>query len=196
MDIENQITNINVKNPNEVIDFYESNIVYFKNYQGIVNHDKICKFIEVKLYYANSLFDKHYLDKTSEILEEAKELLNKLPSNQKQYIDCHRDVRFLSAIILSKRKQYKEAFKIFKQLHKEDTNHHYYKLWYLHTKLNLFNWFFNSFLVIGVILILIDWIFFGKEKFIIDLGITGVIFLAIAFFAPMILKKLIKLPKQ
>ena len=60
MTIEEQLNNIDWKNHTQVIDFYESNLVYFENYQFINDQEKISDFIDIKLHYSNSA--KYYFD--------------------------------------------------------------------------------------------------------------------------------------
>ena len=159
MSIEKEIKSINVKEPNEVIKFYEENLIYFSNYHQIEDVEKISDFIDVKLHYANSLTDKHHLDKLLNILEEVSFLIGKLPENHWNYIESERHFRFLKGMALGRKCKFNLAYQIFKELTAEDPNHYYYKVWYNYTRFHRFNWIFNSVAIIGGILIFGDIIF-------------------------------------
>lgn len=123
MNIEEQIRQLNFKEPDQVINFYESNRIYFDNFERLENPDKISEFIDIKLYYANSLTDKHYLDKVYGILDDVSKLLNKLPEGHWNYKQSERHLRFLKGMALARQKKFKESYPMFKKLVREDPEH-------------------------------------------------------------------------
>lgn len=194
MNIEEQIRHLNFKNPNEVINFYESNKLYFDNFERLENAEKISDFIDIKLHYANSLIDKHYLERVFSVLNEVSSLLEKLPKDHWNYIQSERHMRFLKGMALGNQKKFKESYPVFKQLIKEDSNHYYYKLWFQHTKFGLYNWIFNWAIGLGIGLLLIDMFFYIvlKNTFPIDLAKIGLIIMAIAYFSQFAMKQYLK----
>jgi hypothetical protein len=181
MNIEDQIIQINFQDPEQIINFYESNRVYYDNYERLDDPEKISEFIDIKLHYANSLTNKHHLDKILRVLEEVSNLLNKLPKNHWNYEKSERHVRFLKGMALARQKKFKESYPIFKKLVKEDPEHYYYKVWYDHTKLGTYNWIFNGVAVLGGVLVFGDIIFSLSDNLPFDVGIVGFIILGLTY---------------
>ncbi|MEP4534018.1 MAG: hypothetical protein ABJ004_13095 [Cyclobacteriaceae bacterium] len=179
--IEDQIREINWKNPNEVIDFYESNALYYNNYQNVDSTDKINDFLTIKLHYANSLFDNSRFAKVTEVLEQVRELLNELGKDHWNYEQSERHERFLTGMVLGKKQQFKASHSIFKRLVKEDPEHYYYQVWYDHTRIGLYNWLFNLFSYGGLALILLDLVFELDEKLTFDPGLVGLVLATFSF---------------
>lgn len=179
--IDEQILRVNWNNVNEVADFYESNMLYFNNYHHLEDLDKINSFIDVKIRYVNVLFDKAQYDKTLNIIEHVKELLPKLGADHWNYQNADRHVRFRTGTILYNKRNYKEAYPIFKQLVKEDPEHHFYQIWYNHTRLGLYTWVFNSISFVGVGLVLLDLIFPSNSDSFFDLGNIGLVLVLLSW---------------
>lgn len=194
MNIEEQLQQLNFKDPNEVIRFYESNRLYFENFDRLENADKISEFIDIKLHYANSLTDKYYLDKVYNVLDGVSQLLKKLPKGHWNYEQSERHLRFLKGMALSNQKKFKESFPIFKKLIEEDKDHHYYKVWYQHTKLGLYNWTFNLAAGLGIAFLLIDMFFYIilKNPLTIDLAKIGMVIMGLAYLSQFGLKQYLK----
>lgn len=157
--IEEQIAQIDWKNHDQVINFYEKNSLYFDNADVVNDKEKISQFIDIKLHYANSLFDKSHFDKVLTIVDQARRLLDKLDTDHWNYGQSDRHIRFLTGMVLGHQKRFKDSYLIFKQLIKEDTDHHHYKVWYQHSKTGLYNWIFNLLFICGVALFVVDMIF-------------------------------------
>ena len=179
--IEEQLNNIDWKNQEQVINFYESNLLYFENYQLINEQEKISEFIDIKLHYANSLFEKSHYDKLLKILEQIEQLLDKLGKDHWNFEQSERHLRFLKGMIYGNKKNFKDSYSIFKELVKEDPNHHYYRIWYNYIKLGLYNWIFNIVAILGGILIIGDLFFSLSDKLHYDLGIIGIIILLTSY---------------
>jgi hypothetical protein len=196
MDVENQIAQINTNDPNQVIEFYESNKLYFDNYQRLDNPDRIGRFLDIKLFYCNSLTDKQHVDKVLNVLNHVDDLLSKLPKDYWSYRESERHSRFLKAMALSNKKKFKESYPLFKQLVTEDPDHHSYKVWFDHAKLGLYNWIFYlaSFTGIACILGYITLSELGIQL-PFDIGNVGIIILGVSFFAQLGLKEYTKRKK-
>ncbi|MFW6351075.1 MAG: hypothetical protein ACOC2E_01695 [Bacteroidota bacterium] len=181
MNIEEQIAQLNFQDHDQVISFYESNRIYFDNYQRLENTEKISEFINIKLHYADSLTDKHYLDKLLPVLDEVSELLQKLPKEHWNYEQSKRHMRFLKGMALGRQKKFKESYSIFKQLIKEEPDHFYYKVWYDHSRLGTYNWLFNGIAIVGGVLIFGDIIFSFSGYLPFDIGMVGVVIVVLAY---------------
>src|SRR5688572_2328757 len=142
MNIEDQLRQIDFRDPEQIIKFYEINRLYYDNYQQIEDPEKISRFIDIKLHYANSLFDKNKLDKLLKVLYEVSALLTMLPTEHWNYAKSERHVRFLRGMVLAKKKKFKESYPIFEELVKEDPEHHFYREWYQMSKTGLYDWIF------------------------------------------------------
>jgi hypothetical protein len=194
MNIEDQKRNLNFKDPNEVIKFYESNRLYFDNFERLESEEKVSEFIDIKLHYANSLTDKHYLEKVFSVLDEVSKLLEKLPKNHWNFVQSERHMRFLKGMALANQKKFKESYPIFKQLIKEDSDHYYYKLWFQHTKFGLYDWIFNWTAGLGIGLLLIDMFFYIilKSPLHVEVAKIGIIIIAVAYIAQFAMKHYLK----
>jgi hypothetical protein len=183
MTVEEQASQINWKDYKQVIDFYNSNRIYFDNYENIIDEDKISNLIDYKLHYCNSLMDKFEFNKVPPVLDQVSELLSKLDINHWNYIDSETHRKFLLGMVLGHKKKFKDAYLIFSALIKINPDHYYYRVWYNHTKLGLYNWVFNTVLVLGAILILLDIVFNLKGKLPFDISIIGFLIIGISYLA-------------
>lgn len=175
MNIEDQLRRIDFRDPDQVIGFYETNRLYFDNYRRLEDPEKISSFIDIKLHYANSLFDKSYFDKVLDVLNEVFYLLKKLPTDHWNLAKSERHVRFLRGMILARKKKFKESYPIFKVLVKEDPEHHIYREWYQASKIGLYDWIFNLAAGLGLIMVLADALYFIilKKSLPVDLALLG-----------------------
>jgi tetratricopeptide (TPR) repeat protein len=196
MTIEEEIEQVDFKDPNQVITFYESNKLYFDNYQRLENQNRISEFIDIKLHYCNSLTDKQHLEKLLRIIPEINELLTKLPKEHWNYIQSERHSKFLNAMALSNQKKFKKSFPIFQRLVKEDPNHHHYKVWHDHAKLGMFQWLFNLGSITGVSLVFL-YIILSENEILLpfDIGNVGIAILGISFFSQLGMKEYFKRKK-
>lgn len=192
MTIEEQLNNIDWKNHTQVIDFYESNLVYFENYQFINDQEKISDFIDIKLHYSNSLFENSHFEKVLKISGQVDELLNRLKNDHWNFEQSKRHSQFLKGMALGNMKRFKESYPIFKSLLKIDPDHYYYKIWYNYTKLGLYNWLFYGLAIVGGILIFGDLLFNLNENLQYDIGIIGIIILLISYLSQKVLKEYFK----
>lgn len=197
MNIEDQIDSINVRNADQVIDFYNENELYFDSYERLSDHDRISKFIDVKLFYCNSLTDKRHIDKVLKTLKHVDALLNKLPTDYPKYNESKRHSDFLKAMALSNQKKYKLSYPLLKNLVNQDPDHHYYRIWYEHAKLGLYSWIFNLFGFIGFSFVIL---YIALSELEIDIGFdignVGIAIMLISFLIHLGLEKYIKRKKN
>lgn len=189
MTIEEQISNIDWNNHKQVIDFYEKNLIYFENYQLISDEDKISDIIDIKLNYANSLFEKSHYAKTLKVIEQVDELLTKLTIEHWNFEDSERFARFLKGMVYGNTKRFRESYSIFKELIIEDPDHHYYQNWYNYSKLGLYNWIFNGITIIGIAFLVVDLLFPYAKNLPYDIGIIGIVIMLASYLAQQGLKK-------
>jgi len=196
MNIDEEIKDINTNDHNQVISFYESNKLYFDNYQRLEDSDRIGKFIDIKLTYCNSLTHKQHIEKLLKTLSEVEELLIKLPVDYWSYKESERHFRFLKAMALSNQKKFKESYPMLKKLITEDSNHYHYKVWFDHAKIGLYNWIFNLMSVAGLGCI-VSYIALSELGFQLpfDLGIVGIVILVVSFLTQVGLKEYTKRKK-
>lgn len=192
MTIEEQLNNIDWKNHTQVIDFYESNLVYFENYQFINGQEKISEFIDIKLHYSNSLFENSHFEKVLKISEQVDELLTRLKNDHWNFEQSKRHSLFLKGMALGNMKRFKESYPIFKYLLKSDPDHYYYKIWYNYAKLGLYNWLFHGLAIVGGILIFGDLLFNLSENLQYDIGVIGIIILLSSYLSRKVLKEYFK----
>jgi len=181
MNIEDQIRQLNFHDTEQVISFYDSNRVYYDNYQRLDDPERISDFIDIKLHYANSLTDKLDLNKVFRILNEVADLLKKLPNDHWNYEKSERHVRFLNGMALARQNKFKKSYPIFKRLIEEDPGHFYYKVWHDHTKLRTYSWIFNGIAILGGILVFGDLIFSLSDNIPLDVGIVGLVILGLTY---------------
>lgn len=179
--IETQLKNVDWNDWNSIVHFYESNSLYFNNYQIITDQEKVDEFISIKLHYANALYHKSQFEKVLTILDHVIELLSKLTPEHRHYKQADRQAQFLKGMVLSNRKSFKESYPIFKRLTAEDPEHHFYKVWLDHTRLGLFNWIFTWLSYIGLALIIMDLVFDLDERLAVDIGTIGLVVVLLSY---------------
>ena len=186
-DINDKMSQVNWKRPEQIIEFYESNQLYYHNYSILTDQDKIAEFIEIKLHYVNSIFNKSHFEKILKILEQVEYLLAKIDTDHPTYAKSEQYARYLKGMVLGHQNKYKLSLKIFEKLVKEDPDHYYYQLWYRHSKLGVYSWIYKTLLIIGISLIFIDIIFNVR-----DILLTNVIrtVFGLAIFSYLTLKGL------
>lgn len=171
--IDDEIDKVDWHNSDSISQFYESNQLYFDNYELIADESRVADFINIKLHYVNALYNKAHYDKVLKILKHVKDLLDKLPKEHWDYLKSERYVRFMTGRVYSDRNKFRDAVHIFKDLVKEDPEHHYYKVWLDHARLGVYNWIFNTVTAVGVILMLLNISFHLDNRTGIKFGLMG-----------------------
>ena len=196
-DIDDKIKQVDWKKSEEIIEFYESNQLYYDNYSILTDQDKIAEFIGIKLYYANAIFEKSHYDKVLRILEEVEQLLEKLDTEHSTYAKSEQYARYLKGMVWGNQKKYKLSLKIFEKLVKEDPDHYYYQLWYKHSKFGVYYWLFGTLITVGVSMILIDIVFYMSGFLLpINLNLIGLILMISSYLTMKILERYFKKTKK
>lgn len=98
-------------------------------------------------------------------------------------------------MILAKTGHFREGHRLFKQLLKEDPDNYYYRLWYNHTRLGLFNWVTNGLLIFGTIAIFFDLLLSLDKVWPIDPGLYGLIIIGLTFVTRWVVRSYFKRKK-
>jgi hypothetical protein len=118
--------------------------------------------------------------------------LERLGHEHWYYVSGERHARFLKGMTLQKTGHFKQSYPLFKQLVQEDPDHHYYRAWYHHAKLGLFNWVSNGCLIFGSIVIFFDLLFSLDKKWPFDPGRVGLIIIGVTFLTQWIVRRYFK----
>lgn len=181
--IEEQLIDLNFTDDAQVIGFYEENQLYFDNYEHISDKPKIQQFIDVKLAYADCLFNKKHFDKVIKLLDEVNELLERLDNDLDFRKSADRNARFLRAMIYSKQRKFRLSYPMFDRLVKEDPEHYYYKLWFTDAQVGRLNWFFNVVYFLGLAFIFGEIFLSIGETISIDFAYLGLGMVVLSFLA-------------
>lgn len=84
MTIESQIDQVDWKNPDAVIAFYESNKLYFDNAGLVTDEGKTHEILKIQLHYADALYGRSKFDKALQMLKQVNDQLERL-GNQHWY---------------------------------------------------------------------------------------------------------------
>lgn len=178
--IDEQAKQIDWKNHITAIQFYESNGLYFDNFQHISDEDRISNCIDYKLFYCNALNSKSEFDKLFIVLEHITYLREKLNQNHWNYIESGNHSSFLKGMALNSTKKHNDAYIIFKKLTQENKDNYHYKTWFDFVSLDRYNWIFNGLIYLGGALCFLDLLFSLDEKMDIDPGTIGLVILALS----------------
>ena len=196
-DIIDKMNQVNWEKPEEIIEFYESNQLYYDNYSILTDQDIIAEFIGIKLYYANAIFKKSHYDKVLRILGQVELLLNKLDPKHPTFAKSEQYARYIKGMVWGNQKKYKLSLKIFEKLVKEDPEHYYYQLWYRHSKFGVYYWLFGTLIIIGVSMIFIHIIFYIIGYLLpINLNLIGLILMISSYLTMKILEYYFKKTKN
>lgn len=168
----------------EIIDFYETNQLYFNNYNTISDIDSIINLIHFKQRYIEALESKKRYSKALPILTEVDILLQKI-KKEEIYKKVYERYMFLSGLIYGRLNRNHESFEYFIELRTIDPENDLYKNWYVSLKSNIWYNQFRILSYIGMGLIFLDIIlglFFdsGLNKFIVLIAlivmVAGIVF--------------------
>lgn len=145
--IRQEIENVNWKNNDSVINFYEKNTVYFDNYDIIKNIDQLIEIADIKLSYIMALDSKRHYTKADKYLKDFQNININL-SDTESFERINERYLFACGIIAQRLKKHDESQTYFKKLIKIDPENDLYKEWYESNKDSIF---YNKSKVIGYI---------------------------------------------
>ena len=121
-----------------VIDFYESNQLYFDNKSNFAIISKMEELAQIQISYILALDKKKHYTKASKILRKVDILMEKL-KNEESFLKLNERYLFASGMIAQRLKNFDDSQYYFLKLVKIDPNNDLYKNWYESNK----DWFFN-----------------------------------------------------
>lgn len=131
--LQKEILEVDWKNTEDVISFYEKNLIYFKNCD--INSDLVVieEVVDIKIIYAQSLDIKKHYTKAYECLKEVSILLGSL-TESKFYSTYNEKYMFISGVVARRLNKIEESQGYFSQLVKLDSANDLYNQWYEHNK--------------------------------------------------------------
>ena len=148
--------NIDWSNHDSVIEFYENNQLYFDNYELLNDQNSIIETIQTKAIYVKALTSKKRYKKALPVTGHIKLLLDRVDENDTLKEKSEEENMFFIGCLKSYLKSHQEAFTIFKELTKKDSDNDLYEEWYLHEKTNLFYKKINFISYIGLAIVFGD----------------------------------------
>ena len=124
---------VNWSNMDSVIEFYETNQLYFNNFDLLTDIELIIEVLDIKLTYCKALDSKHRYSKMLPILEQVIVLLPKIKESD-VYERINERYLFNSGIAYERIKNFKESQKYFDLLIKKYPEDELYKRWYKSNK--------------------------------------------------------------
>jgi len=135
--IQEQAKNINWQDTTAVQRFYETNEVYFDNYNSLTDPDEIEDVINMKSHYLAALLAKDNYTYGLLIANHIDLLLKRIKekSSNHRYLNERND--FHKGALLGHSKKYKESYDIFQKLREINPDNGVYKNWITDLKKNL-----------------------------------------------------------
>lgn len=137
--IRNEIDTVHWNNHESVIDFYESNILYFENKTDFVNKEEIEDFANIQISYVLALDQKKHYTKAAKQLLQTEKIINKL-DNSPAFAKVNERFMFASGVISHRLRKYNDSLQYFSKLIKIDPENDLYKDWYESN----YNWVTNK----------------------------------------------------
>lgn len=182
---------IDWRNKDEVIKFYESNKLYFDNYQSQNQIETILSTIDIKLSYCDAQISKYHYSDCLEILTHVNILINKLENkNSEEFESRNERYLFTEGVVLGYLKRNEESQNNFKELLKIDPRNDLYKDWYNDNKIKIISKQSNivGFTGFGIIMLVIFANTIFKSKLSSYYNLAGFLIMTIGFFFPYIFK--------
>jgi len=188
-------------NQDSVVSFYESNQLYFDNYEIHSSLEVIEEIAEIKISYIIALDTKKHFKKADKVLRHVDVLIQKLKGSDS--IDkLNENYMYASGVIAHRLKHFEESQSYFKQLLDIDPDNDWYKNWYSANKLWLFYQKSKIVGYVGLGLYIVNMIgpkVYNYDKVIENrIEIFAIILMVLGFFAPQLdkfIKKVFKTQK-
>ena len=135
--IRQEIEELDWNNSDSVISFYESNRLYFDNYNFQKNTDSIYEIAEIKISYILSLDHKKHFTKANKCLQDVNILINKI-KNSENSEEINERYLFAAGVIANRLDKVEESQDCFTELIKIDPDNDLYQDWFEGNKDYLF----------------------------------------------------------
>ena len=136
--IRKEIGLIDWRDKEAVIEFYESNKLYFKNVKVSSEFNEILEDVDVIISYCFALIDKSYYTKGLEVIPTLNILLNHVENKKsKEYMLRYERYLFAEALIYARLNRIDESQPLFRELVKIDPNNDNYRGWFQNNRIRL-----------------------------------------------------------
>lgn len=135
--IRQEIEELDWNNSDSVVSFYESNRLYFDNYNFLKSTDSIYEIADIKISYILSLDNKNHYTKANDCLQDVDILINKI-KNSEYYEEINEKYLFAAGVIAFRLDKVEESQDYFTQLVKIDPDNDLYQNWFEGNKDYLF----------------------------------------------------------
>ena len=186
--------NIDWGDENSVIDFYESQYLFFNNYKSLTETEDIIEIAYIKTRYIEHLIGKKHYKKALEIVSHLDFLIDKVKERPDDYKKLYEENMFHNGLLNSRLKNYTIALDIFKKLVEIDKDNDLYRSWLVHCKLDVRYNYLRIFSYTGLAIVfgnIISDLAFNYE-FNRTLTLLGYILLLSGWLLPLVLKKIEK----
>ena len=134
--VKEKMSAINWQDDNEIIEFYESNPIYFDNFSELTNEESLLEILRGKFAYCQALINKNHNSKALPILEHVNIIVNKLKDHQ-EFNEINNKYLYTEAVTYHRLRRYQEAHENLKELLEKDPDNDHYKHWFENNKVNL-----------------------------------------------------------
>ncbi len=189
--IRQELQQVDWNSPKSIVNFYESNILYFNNINIDSDLSKSKDIIDVKLSFCYALIDLGHFTKCYDFTKILNIDLNRIIDKDSfEYHERYEKYLFAEGMVLSRLQRYDESQTSFKELIKIDPEKNIYKEWIngnrtrlLQKQINFLGWFGFGLVMLDLILSTIFRINFGKYT-----SIIGFIIMTVGFSLPYIIQ--------
>ncbi|WP_421919596.1 hypothetical protein [Marinifilum sp.] len=127
--LHNEILDVDWNDSESVIDMYERNLIYFRNYDEKEDLEAIEEIADIKLSYILALDNKKHYTKAGENLKELDILVKRLKGSE-FYSKINEKYMFANGVISQRLEKFEESQSYFSQLVLIDPDNDLYRKWY------------------------------------------------------------------
>ena len=156
--IRTQINQVDWNNIDQIIDFYEHNLIFFDNLSTNIQPDEFKEVIHIKITYAFALDSKKHFTKGERIINQVENLIKRI-EDKNDFNEVNERFLFIKGMSFHRYKKYEDSQILFSQLKQIDPDNDLYKEWYdsnrkwiLQKKLNVIGWIGVSLIFLSIIL--------------------------------------------
>ena len=153
--IKEKMNAINWQDNDVVIEFYESNFIYFDNFNQLSNEESILEMLRFKFAYCEALINKNHNSKALPILTHVNIIVNKL-KDHKEFNEINNKYLYMEAVAYHRLKRYQEAQENLNELIEKDPNNDHYRNWFEKNKVSLIGKKSNLYGYIGFGIIMVS----------------------------------------
>jgi hypothetical protein len=192
--IRKEARKVNWQDYESILNFYETNQLYFDNYKLIKEEKNIVDIIQMKSRYIEALISKKRYTKALKTVEHNAFLLKEIDGESELYDKMNTDNMFQYGALNGWLKHYRLSYDTFSKLVKIDLENDLYKGWHSQLKTNLLYNKFRIVSYVGLALVLGD-IICGlafNYDFPRKIVLLGFILLLASWLLPQVMKYLNK----